>query len=228
MNLCLYAALVLLVVQPASAQTMYKCQNAGKVEYSNRPCSSGEEVKRIAPDAVATPPRQTPPDRSVAATEPSAAAFPGVVGTQPANPSPCYMDADIREIDVSIASPSLPVDAREFFMRERLRVTSCKLGRLPPEARQARSQELRGVTHPDKTSRQASINRVDSIYAQFATPSEANTAAIERSAAAIEKANRSNRNIYINGKPYIPVKGGVIEPSTGKFCPQSGNTYFCN
>jgi len=34
----------------AQAQTMYKCQNAnGRIEYSDRPCWSGAEVKRMAP-----------------------------------------------------------------------------------------------------------------------------------------------------------------------------------
>ena len=34
----------------AHAQTMYKCQNAnGKIEYSDRPCWSGSEVKRMTP-----------------------------------------------------------------------------------------------------------------------------------------------------------------------------------
>lgn len=39
-----------LVVCTASAQTMFKCENgAGKIEYSDRPCWSGTEVKRMTP-----------------------------------------------------------------------------------------------------------------------------------------------------------------------------------
>jgi len=37
------------------AQTMYKCQINGKVEYSDKQCFNGNEVKRIAPDGGPTP-----------------------------------------------------------------------------------------------------------------------------------------------------------------------------
>ena len=37
-----------------SAQTMYKCEAGGKVEYSDKPCFNGNEVKRIAPDGGPT------------------------------------------------------------------------------------------------------------------------------------------------------------------------------
>lgn len=40
----------LAVAVPAHAQTMFKCENAaGKIEYSDRPCWSGTEVKRMTP-----------------------------------------------------------------------------------------------------------------------------------------------------------------------------------
>ncbi len=38
----------------ANAQTMYKCQNNGKIEYTDHPCWSGTEVKRIAPNGGPT------------------------------------------------------------------------------------------------------------------------------------------------------------------------------
>jgi len=38
----------------AGAQNMYKCSNAGKVEYSDKPCPSGEVVKQMAPDGGPT------------------------------------------------------------------------------------------------------------------------------------------------------------------------------
>jgi len=38
----------------ASAQTMYKCQSNGKIEYSDKPCTTGNEVKRIAPNGGPT------------------------------------------------------------------------------------------------------------------------------------------------------------------------------
>lgn len=50
---CWYALLVACAcafAATAHAQTMYKCQNAnGKIEYSDRPCWSGSEIKRMTP-----------------------------------------------------------------------------------------------------------------------------------------------------------------------------------
>ena len=48
----LYAAL--LAATSAGAQNMYKCSNAGKVEYSDKPCLNGDLVKQIAPDGSQT------------------------------------------------------------------------------------------------------------------------------------------------------------------------------
>jgi Domain of unknown function (DUF4124) len=52
MRSILYA--VLFAATNAAAQNMYKCSNAGKVEYSDKPCSSGDVVKQIAPDGGPT------------------------------------------------------------------------------------------------------------------------------------------------------------------------------
>ena len=49
-----FAIVLALTAQASFAQTMYKCQNARKVEYSDRPCA-GVEVKRLAPDGGPTP-----------------------------------------------------------------------------------------------------------------------------------------------------------------------------
>ncbi|MEP6601369.1 MAG: DUF4124 domain-containing protein [Nitrospirota bacterium] len=48
-------AVCLMLATSAGAQTMYKCQAAGKIEYSDKPCVTGNEVKRIAPDGGPTP-----------------------------------------------------------------------------------------------------------------------------------------------------------------------------
>jgi hypothetical protein len=53
MRSILYVALF--AATTAGAQNMYKCSSAGKVEYSDRPCSRGEAVKQIAPDGGPTP-----------------------------------------------------------------------------------------------------------------------------------------------------------------------------
>jgi hypothetical protein len=45
----------LLVAGASFAQTMYRCENNGKVEYSDKPCLEGVEVKRLAPDGGPTP-----------------------------------------------------------------------------------------------------------------------------------------------------------------------------
>jgi len=45
---------LLFAATTAGAQNMYKCSNAGKVEYSDKPCPSGEVVKQIAPDGGPT------------------------------------------------------------------------------------------------------------------------------------------------------------------------------
>ena len=42
------------VIGPASAQTIYKCQVDGRIEYSGSPCWNGAEVRRIAPDGGPT------------------------------------------------------------------------------------------------------------------------------------------------------------------------------
>jgi hypothetical protein len=39
----------------AQAQTMFKCQDGGRTVYSDRPCWSGTEVKRMTPSGAATP-----------------------------------------------------------------------------------------------------------------------------------------------------------------------------
>jgi hypothetical protein len=40
------------VIQPALAQTMYKCQADGKLEYSDRPCANGQLIKVAAPPDI--------------------------------------------------------------------------------------------------------------------------------------------------------------------------------
>jgi len=47
--------LALLVSAGASAQTMYKCQDDGKTIYSDKPCLSGVEVKRMTSSGGVTP-----------------------------------------------------------------------------------------------------------------------------------------------------------------------------
>ena len=46
------AAFVL--ASPATAQTMYRCQDQGKTIYSDKPCLNGDEVKQIAPNGNPT------------------------------------------------------------------------------------------------------------------------------------------------------------------------------
>lgn len=41
---------LLLLSSTAAAQTMYRCQDGAKVIYSDRPCLTGVEVKRLARD----------------------------------------------------------------------------------------------------------------------------------------------------------------------------------
>ena len=43
-------AAALLIVAPASAQTMYRCFDLGKTVYSDKPCLNGDEVKQIMPN----------------------------------------------------------------------------------------------------------------------------------------------------------------------------------
>ena len=45
----------MLVASAANAQTMYKCSNVGRIEYSDKPCLTGDVVKRIAPEGGPTP-----------------------------------------------------------------------------------------------------------------------------------------------------------------------------
>lgn len=49
-----FAAVALMLSSTAAAQTMYRCQDGAKVVYSDRPCLSGVEVKRIAPNGGPT------------------------------------------------------------------------------------------------------------------------------------------------------------------------------
>jgi hypothetical protein len=49
------AVLALLVGSGASAQTMYRCQDEGKTIYSDKPCLTGVEVKRMGPNGGPTP-----------------------------------------------------------------------------------------------------------------------------------------------------------------------------
>ena len=54
-----YGPLALVVALAFSAgtgaQTMYRCQDAGKTVYSDKPCSTGVEVKRLGPNGGLTP-----------------------------------------------------------------------------------------------------------------------------------------------------------------------------
>lgn len=43
------------VAAPASAQTMYRCHDLGKVIYSDKPCLNGEEAKQMMPNGNPTP-----------------------------------------------------------------------------------------------------------------------------------------------------------------------------
>jgi hypothetical protein len=43
-----------LAIGSAPAQTMYKCQVDGRIEYSGMPCAEGVELKRLAPDGGPT------------------------------------------------------------------------------------------------------------------------------------------------------------------------------
>lgn len=47
-------AAALLLSTAAAAQTMYRCQDGAKVIYSDRPCFTGVEVKRLAPSGGPT------------------------------------------------------------------------------------------------------------------------------------------------------------------------------
>ena len=50
------SALVLLVLAAnAQAQTMFRCQDGNRTVYSDRPCWSGTEVKRMTPTGAPTP-----------------------------------------------------------------------------------------------------------------------------------------------------------------------------
>jgi len=49
------AVLALLLSAAASAQTMYRCQDNGKTIYSDKPCLTGVEVKRMGPNGGPTP-----------------------------------------------------------------------------------------------------------------------------------------------------------------------------
>lgn len=44
----------LLTAGSSFAQTMYRCESSGRVEYSDKPCMEGVEVKRLAPDGGPT------------------------------------------------------------------------------------------------------------------------------------------------------------------------------
>jgi hypothetical protein len=46
--------IALFVAATCGAQTMYKCSVGGRVEYSDKPCEAGNEVKRLAPDGGPT------------------------------------------------------------------------------------------------------------------------------------------------------------------------------
>jgi hypothetical protein len=48
-------AAALLMVHPAHAQTMYKCQDGGRTIYSDKPCWDGVEVKRMTKTGAPTP-----------------------------------------------------------------------------------------------------------------------------------------------------------------------------
>ncbi|MFO1312519.1 MAG: DUF4124 domain-containing protein [Burkholderiales bacterium] len=45
----------MIVAGPASAQTMYRCHDQGKVIYSDKPCLNGEEAKQMMPNGNPTP-----------------------------------------------------------------------------------------------------------------------------------------------------------------------------
>lgn len=46
---------VMIVAGSASGQTMFKCSNGGKIEYSDKACPSGDVIKQITPDGSMSP-----------------------------------------------------------------------------------------------------------------------------------------------------------------------------
>lgn len=207
------------IVTAADAQ-VFRCKGTdGKIVYSGTPCvGQGEAIPnhRLGGNTIAPPMEGRPAAESTPANaSQSRAEF--------TPPGKCYEPSDLRDIDVRLTSQIYSSAERAFLGDERGRVLSCALARFTPDERKMRAEALRDLGRADKTY--AAQHTIFGLYDRYRTDADQQA---DRRSRAVEEAARSKPWIYIDGKPYIPAKGGVIEPTTGKFCPQSGNTYFCN
>lgn len=123
-------ALIAATVCAATAQPMYRCSDGGKTTYSDRPCVSGNEVKRIAadggptPDDVARARMRAQNDRNRHAANAAATPTLEEASTRAGAPSMSARDIDQRKRELKVLLASTTIE------RERRRAAQDELNRL--------------------------------------------------------------------------------------------------
>lgn len=118
-------ALCVWLSQAAWAQQVWKCEAAGQVRYSDRPCEAGAQpvsARQLQPNLV----------ESIKPTLPASAASGAAAGAAPAPAAPpgnaCPGDGEIRGIQTRASSTTLGDAERQFMQDEVRRAGQCRKG----------------------------------------------------------------------------------------------------
>jgi hypothetical protein len=174
----------LLVVMPASAQSIFKCKGPdGRTTYSTAACAGEGAALPI-----------TAQGRAAAVTANSAgtaAALPAGGATAPADeasppviraplPKQCDNGASLQFVVARLDSATTPDDIRSFLADERFRLLRCEFTRFSAEERRERDAAIRDLEARDAVRRRAAILRVETLYDRYLSPSERTTRARQR------------------------------------------------
>lgn len=192
---------IALVTMPTllHGQTMYRCTEGGKTTYSDRPCSSGAEVRRIAADGGPTPEdvararmrAQADKQRDAEARMASAQA-PVAASPQPTAAMSSYEAGQrMRDLKVTLASTTIDKEKRRAAQDELDRLQRGVAQQLSPDD-QKRMRDLRvGLASTNQRTRADAEARQRAILDQYDSP--AVIAERNRSEAAAAKAQAAQR-----------------------------------
>ncbi len=153
--------LVVCVVQPAIAAPVFRCVDAAGVPvFTDRICPGRGEA--VDPAAL-QPNVYTPEPLPVLAQETTTRVIPEEAQRG------CDNERDLRHIDLRLKSLTSDARQRRFLQRERKRVLSCQLARLPPQARQRRDAALARTRSLVERTRETAEQEIEGLYRSYQT-----------------------------------------------------------
>ena len=199
-NVCLLCTALVMAPSMVHGQTMFRCSENGKTTYSDRPCLSGDEVKRLAPSGGPTPEdaararMRAQADRERAAAGGSAPP-PSASTSGRVAPAPTMSAYDIekrtRELKAILASTTIDKEKRRAAEDELERLQRGVGPQLSPDD-QKRMRELRvGLASMDQRTRAAAEAEQRAILDRNDSP--AVVAERKRSEAAAAEARAAQR-----------------------------------